>query len=346
MKALVYRGPGHIRLEDKPEPTVRLPNEAVVRILHTTICGTDLHILKGEVPTVESGRTLGHEGVGVIERVGAGVANFVPGDRVLISCITSCGRCPNCRRQMYSHCERGGWLLGNRIDGTQAEYVHIPHADTSLHKLPPGIDESALVMLSDILPTGFECGVLSGAVKPGDTMAVIGAGPIGLATLLTSRLYSPGMVIVCDADERRLAVARQMGATHVVSSEDRNGVPEILRLTEGRGVDVAVEAVGVPESFDACQHIVAAGGHLANVGVHAKGVMLDLARLWDRNVTITTRLVDTVSTPMLMKAVAGGTLKPEQLITHRFPLSEARKAYELSGEGRRSGAMKIILSTE
>ena len=344
MKALVFHGPGRFRLEDKPEPIVREPTEALVRVLHTTICGTDLHILKGDVPTVAPGRTLGHEGVGVVERVGSAVANFAAGDRVLISCITACGRCDNCRRQMYSHCERGGWLLGNRIDGTQAELVQVPHADTSLHKMPAGVEETALVMLSDVFPTGFECGVLSGALKPGDAVAIVGAGPIGLATLLTSRLYSPGMVIVCDPDERRLAAARELGATHVVNTADRNGVTEVLRLTEGRGVDVAVEAVGAPESFDACQNILAPGGHLANVGVHGKGAMLHLDKLWDRNVTITTRLVDTVSTPMLLKAVASGVLKPERLITHHFALSDAAKAYEVFGLGGRSGALKVILS--
>jgi alcohol dehydrogenase len=344
MKALVFHGSGRLRLEDKPEPTVREPTEAVVRILHTTICGTDLHILKGDVPTVAAGRTLGHEGVGVVERVGSAVANFVPGDRVVISCITACGRCANCRRQMYSHCERGGWLLGNRIDGTQAELVHVPHADMSLHKLPAGIDAAALVMLSDVLPTGFECGVLSGATKPGDAVAIVGAGPIGLAVLLTSRLYSPGMVIVCDPDERRLALARELGATHVVSMADGKGVAEVMRLTEGRGVDVAIEAVGIPESFDACQSMLAPGAHLANVGVHGKGAMLDLDKLWDRNVTITTRLVDTVSTPMLLRAVASGVLKPERLITHHFKLSEAMKAYEVFGQGRQTGALKVILS--
>ena len=344
MKALVYHGPGEFRWEEKPQPVLMEQSEAIVQISRTTICGTDLHILKGDVPSVAKGRTLGHEGVGVIVKAGSAVANFKVGDRVLISCITSCGRCENCRRQMYSHCERGGWILGNRIDGTQAQFARIPHADTSLYAVPPGVDEEALLMLSDILPTAFECGVLSGAVKPGDTVAIVGAGPIGLATLLTARLFSPSVIIVADTDTRRLEVARELGATHVVNSQHRNGVPDILRLTAGRGVDVAIEAVGIPETFDACQHIVAPGGHIANIGVHGKGAMLHLEKLWDRNVTITTRLVDTAATGMLLKGVAAGSLKPKRLITHRFGLDEIGKAYEVFGHAARDGALKVVMS--
>jgi alcohol dehydrogenase len=344
MKALVYHGTSEPRWEDKPLPTLHDPGEAIVRITRTTICGTDLHILKGDVPTVQPGRTLGHEGIGVVEQVGAAVSNFRPGDRVLISCITACGRCGYCRRQMYSHCTRGGWCLGHRIDGTQADLVRIPFADTSLYAVPPGADEEAVLMLSDILPTGFECGVLSGAVKPGDAVAIVGAGPIGLATLMTARLYSPAMVVVCDLDPARLAVARELGATHVVSSADRGGVPDILRLTDGRGVDVAVEAVGIPETFDICQRVVAPGGHVANIGVHGRGATLHLEKLWDRNVTITTRLVDTVTTPMLLRAVAAQTLRPERLVTHRFALPEILRAYEIFARAARERAIKVVMS--
>jgi alcohol dehydrogenase len=344
MKALVYHGTSDPRWEEKPRPTLHEPGEAIVRISRTTICGTDLHILKGDVPSVEPGRTLGHEGIGIIEQVGPAVANFRPGDRVLISCITACGRCEYCRRQMYSHCTRGGWCLGHRIDGTQAQYVRIPFADTSLYAVPPGADEEAVLMLSDILPTGFECGVLSGAVKPGDTLAIIGAGPIGLATLMTARLYSPATVVVCDLNPARLAVARELGATHVISSADRGGVPEILRLTEGRGVDVAIEAVGVPETFEVCERIIAPGGHVANIGVHGKAATLHLEKLWDRNITITTRLVDTVTTPMLLRAVTGQTLRPGRLITHRFNLTEILHAYDVFGRAASEGAIKVVMA--
>jgi len=346
VKALVYHGPGKFEWEEKAEPVLHDPGEAIVRITRTTICGTDLHILKGDVPSVTKGRTLGHEGVGVIEKVGGAVSNFCVGDRVLISCITSCGRCENCRRQMYSHCEKGGWILGNRIDGTQAQMVRIPHADTSLYSVPAGADEEALLMLSDILPTAFECGVLNGAVKPGDTIAIIGAGPIGLATLLTAKLFSPAVIIVADTDTRRLQVARELGATHIVNSINSNGVPDILRLTAGKGVDVAIEAVGIPETFDACQQLVAAGGHIANIGVHGKGAMLHLDKLWDRNITLTTRLVDTAATGMLLKAVTSGALKPQPLITHRFGLSEIGKAYEVFGHAARDGALKVVMTAE
>ncbi|BDG10401.1 zinc-dependent alcohol dehydrogenase family protein [Anaeromyxobacter paludicola] len=343
MKALVYHGPGKRAWEERPRPALKEPGDAVVRIAKTTICGTDLHILKGDVATVAEGRILGHEGVGVVEEVGPAVSAFKKGDRVLISCITADGRCEACRKGMYSHCAHGGWILGHTIDGTQAEYVRIPHADTSLYAVPPGADEEALVMLSDVLPTGFECGVLNGAVKPGDTVAIVGAGPIGLAVLLTARFYSPAEIVMVDVDPNRLEVARRLGATQVVSSADGKAAERVLALTGGRGVDVAVEAVGVPATFDLCQQVVAAGGHLANVGVHGKPVSLQLERLWAHNVTLTTRLVDTVSTPMLLKTVLSGKLAPLQLVTHRFPLGRIDEAYETFGHAARERALKVLL---
>jgi alcohol dehydrogenase len=341
LKALVYHGPGKRALEDKPKPTVKEPTDAVVKITRTTICGTDIHIMKGDVSTVTDGRTLGHEGVGVIEDVGSSVSNFRTGDKVLISCITSCGKCEYCRRQMYSHCDHGGWILGNTIDGTQAEYVRIPHADTSLYHVPAGADEEAFVMLSDILPTGFECGVLNGQIEPGDTVAIVGAGPIGLATLLTAQFYSPAEIIMVDIDTNRLDVAKTFGATKLVHG---NAVDEIMKLTHGKGVDVAIEAVGTPGTFDICQSIVAAGGHIANIGVHGKSVELHLEKLWSRNVTITTRLVDTVSTPMLLKIVQSGRLEPRRLITHHFALNEIMKAYDTFGNAANEKALKVILT--
>jgi len=310
MKALVYHGPGRFSWEEKAKPKISAPTDAIVKISRTTICGTDLHILKGDVPTVTDGRTLGHEGVGVVVEKGEAVTNFGIGDKVLISCISSCGRCDYCRRQMYSHCRSGGWILGNKIDGTQAEYVRIPFADTSLYRAPQGVDEEALAMLSDIFPTGFECGVLNGAIKPGDSVAIVGAGPIGLATLITARLYSPAQITMVDVDDQRLAVAMEFGATGKVNSRTCDAVQTIMRLTDGIGVDVAIEAVGIPDTFDICQQIVAPGGHVANIGVHGKPAPLRLERLWDRNITLTTRLVDTATTPMLLRAVTCGAIQP------------------------------------
>lgn len=341
MNALVFHGAGKRSWEEKPKPTIKDSTDAIVRITKTTICGTDLHIMKGDVPEVVDGLILGHEGVGVIQEVGAGVSNFKAGDKVLISCITSCGSCDACRKGMYSHCETGGWILGHLIDGTQADYVRIPHADTSLYHIPDGVDEDAIVMLSDILPTGFECGVLNGQIKPGDTVAIIGAGPIGLATLLTAQFYSPAEIIMVDLDENRLNVAKTFGATKLVS---KNAVEEIMKLTDGKGVDVAIEAVGIAATFDICQSIIAAGGHIANVGVHGKSVELHLEKLWSKNITITTRLVDTVTTPMLLKTVLSGKLKPEKLITHRFALNEIMKAYDIFGNAANEKAIKVILS--
>src|ERR1700722_15735039 len=321
MKALVYLGPGKKELQDRPVPEIAAPGDAIVRVTKTTICGTDLHILKGDVPTCTPGRIIGHEGVGVIERVGAGVTMFAKGDAVLISCISSCGKCEYCRRGMYSHCTTGGWILGNTIDGTQAEYVRIPHADTSLYRVPAGADEEALVMLSDILPTGFECGVLNGKVQPGGSVAIVGAGPIGLAALLTAQFYSPASIIMVDLDDNRLAGAKRFGATAVVNSTDGQAAATIMNMTGGKGADTVIEAVGIPATFELCEAIVAPGGTIANIGVHGTKVALHLERLWDRNITITTRLVDTVSTPMLLKTVQSGKIDPGQLITHHFKLS-------------------------
>lgn len=344
MKALVYHGPGRKAWEDVPKPVVQEPTDAVVRISRTTLCGTDLHILKGDVPTVEVGRILGHEGVGTITSIGTGVTDFAVGDPVLISCITSCARCRACRSGMYSHCERGGgWILGNQIDGTQAEYVRIPFADTSLYAIPEGADLDSVVMLSDILPTGYECGVLKAQVAPGDTVAIVGAGPVGLAVLLTARLYSPALIVVIDVDPHRLAVAMELGATHVVDSSAGDAAQTVLALTSQRGVDVAIEAVGLPATFDLCQAIVAAGGAIANVGVHGKSVELKLETLWSHNLTITTRLVDTTTIPMLLESVVAGRLQPQKLITHQFELGDLMKAYDTFGNAAREKALKVIV---
>lgn len=341
MKALVYHGPNKRGWEEKPKPTIKNSTDAIIRVTKTTICGTDLHIMKGDVPEVVEGRILGHEGVGVIEEVGSGVSNFKVGSKALISCITSCGICDACKKGMYSHCETGGWILGRLIDGVQAEYVRIPHADTSLYHIPDGVDEEAMVMLSDILPTGFECGVLNGQIKPGDTVAIVGAGPIGLAALLTAQFYSPAEIIMVDLDENRLKVAKTLGATKLVTN---NAGEKIMKLTNGKGVDVAIEAVGTSTTFDICQSIIAAGGHIANIGVHGKSVELHLEKLWSSNITITTRLVDTVTTPMLLKTVLSGKLQPEKLITHRFALNEIMKAYDTFGNAAKEKALKVMLA--
>ncbi|MCB9079126.1 MAG: zinc-dependent alcohol dehydrogenase family protein [Anaerolineaceae bacterium] len=347
MKALVYHGPGNRVWEEVPTPTIQDPTDAIVKVTKTTICGTDLHIMKGDVPTVTEGRILGHEGIGIIEQIGNAVSNFKVGDKVLISCITSCGRCEPCKKRMYSHCANGGgWVLGHLIDGTQAEYVRIPFADNSLYHAPVGMDEDALVMISDILPTGFECGVLNGQVSPGDTVVIVGAGPVGLAATLTAQFYSPAELIVVDTDGNRLEVAMELGATQVISNADGKAVEKIMNLTDGQGVDVAIEAVGVPATFDICQRIVKAGGHIANVGVHGKSVTLEIERLWAHNITLTTRLVDTETTPMLLKVVQSGKIKPNQLVTHHYKLDEMMTAYDTFGNAAKEQALKIILTNE
>jgi alcohol dehydrogenase len=344
MKALVFHGPNKLALEDRPRPKLKEATDAIVRITTTTICGTDLHILKGDVPTIGDRRILGHEGVGIVEEAGTSVLNYKKGDKVLISLITSCGRCGFCKKAMYSHCSNGGWLLGNKIDGTQAEYVRIPYADTGLYRLPPEVDDEAAVMLSCILPTGLECGTLNGQVKPGDIVAIIGAGPVGLAALLTAQLYSPAEIIMIDLDDNRLEVARSFGATQVVNSADGKAAQRVMELTQDAGVDVAIEAVGIAATFDICQAIIAPGGRIANVGVHGKPVVLHLEKLWSSNITLTTRLVDAGTTPMLLKMVESGRLAAKKLVSHRFELTEILKAYDTFANAAKEHAVKVVVT--
>jgi alcohol dehydrogenase len=343
MKALVYLAVGKKALDQRPKPEIAAPTDAIVKITKTTICGTDLHILKGDLPSCNPGRILGHEGVGVVETVGPGGTVFKPGDHVLISCVSACGKCVYCRKQMYSHCTTGGWILGNTIDGTQAEFVRIPHADTSLYPIPAGADEEALVMLSDILPTSFECGVLNGKIEPGSTVAIVGSGPVGLAALLTAQFYSPAEIIMVDLDDNRLEVAKQFGATSTINSSVGDASDAVMKMTGGRGVDTAIEAVGVPATFELCEKIVTPGGTIANIGVHGKKVDLHLESLWDRNIAITTRLVDTVSIPMLFKTVLSNKVNPKRLITHRFRLERILDAYDTFARAAETKALKVII---
>lgn len=343
MKALVYVGPGIKAVEDRPTPSIISPGDAIIRMSKTTICGTDLHILKGDVPTCTPGRILGHEGVGIVDSVGSGVTRFKPGDHVLISCISSCGKCDYCRRGIYSHCSSGGWVLGHTIDGTQAEYVRTPHADTSLYLVPANIEEEALVMLSDILPTGFECGVMDGKVSPGSSVVIVGSGPIGLAALLTAQFYSPAQIIMIDIDNNRLNAAKKFGATSVINSGEEDPLGIVFSLTGNCGADTVIEAVGIPATFELCQKLVAPGGTIANIGVHGQKADLHLEQLWSKNITITTRLVDTVSTPMLLRAVQAEKINPRRLITHRYKFSDILCAYDTFSNAAETKALKMII---
>lgn len=343
MKALIYKRPGIVSLEERPVPTIIEPTDAIIKMTKTTICGTDLHILKGDVATCEPGRILGHEGVGIIDTVGTSVTNLKSGDRVLISCITADGKCDYCRIGMYSHCINGGWNLGNTIDGTQSEYVRIPYAETSLYKIPEGANEDDLVMLSDVLPTGFECGVLNGKIEPGNLVAIVGSGPIGLAVLLTVQFYSPAKIIMIDMDENRLEVAKRLGATHTINSINTNVRDKILEITNGIGVDTAVEAVGVPATFNICEDIIAPGGIIANIGVHGVKVDFHLERLWSQNITVTTRLVDTFNTPKLLKLVQAKKIEPKLLISHHFNFEDILEAYVNFEHAAETKAIKIII---
>jgi alcohol dehydrogenase len=345
MKALVYHGPGRRTWESMPDPRIEEPTDAIVRIDTSTICGTDLHILKGDVPEVEPGRILGHEAVGTIVEVGDAVTTFEPGDRVLVSCITSCGRCRFCKEGRYGLCTGGGgWIFGHLIDGLQAEYARVPFADTSLYKITPGLTDEQVVFLADILPTSYEVGVLAGGVEPGDTVAIVGAGPIGLAAVMTAKLFTPGRIVVLDVADPRLEKARELGADVTMNNGDTDAVAAVMDLTGGLGADVAIEAVGVPETFELCTELIRPGGRVANVGVHGHPATLHLERLWIRDVTITTGLVDTFTTPKLLRLVAEGRLDPTPFATHRFELDEMTEAYDTFGDAARTNALKVVLT--
>ncbi|VWL85578.1 zinc-dependent alcohol dehydrogenase family protein [Oceanivirga miroungae] len=347
MKALVYHGEHNIALEEVEKPVLKRPGDAIVKITKTTICGTDLGIYKGKNPEVADGRILGHEGIGIVESVGEGVTNFKPGDKVLISCVTPCGTCDNCRKQLYSHCrdEEGGWKFGYMINGTQAEYVRVPFADNSLYKYPETISDEVAVMLSDALPTGHEIGVQYGKVKVGDTIAIVGAGPVGMGVLLTSQLYSPSNIIVIDFDKNRLELAKELGATHTIVPSE-NLVEDVKKIAGPDGVDVAIEAVGMPATWDTCQKIVKAGGNIAVVGVHGKKVDFDVQNLWIKNLTITTGLVNTNTTPLLINGVSTGKLPVSKLITHKFDLSDIMNAYDTFLNASDTKAMKLLIDAE
>jgi alcohol dehydrogenase len=351
VKALVYHGPDQKAWEEVPDPKIINPTDVIVQVDATTICGTDLHILKGDVPAVTDGRILGHEGVGTITEVGSAVSKLVVGDRVIISCITSCGSCSYCRQQLPSHCldEEGtsgiGWIFGHLIDGTQAEYVRVPFAESSLHKLPAGVSDEAAVMLSDIMPTGFEIGVRNGKVQPGDVVAVVGAGPVGLSAMMTAGLYGPSRVIAIDLDGNRLAQAMTFGATDSVNSGNAGWMDELMAMTEdGLGVDVAIEAVGVPQTFQMALDIIRAGGTVANVGVHGKSVELQLQDLWIKDIDITTGLVSATTTPMLLKLVAQGKLTPDRFVTHRFTFENIMDAYDTFSRAAQTNALKVVIT--
>ena len=349
MKALVYKGPGQKSWEEVPDPKIQHPTDVIVKMVATTICGTDLHILRGDVPEVEVGRILGHEGIGVITEIGDSVTQLKVGDRVILSCVSSCGRCANCRQGLYSHCldPEGiagiGWIFGYMINGTQAEYVRVPFAETSVYKVPEGVSDKEGILLSDILPTGFEIGVQYGEIKPGDVVAVIGSGPVGLSAVMTSRLYGPSKVIAIDLDNARLKRAGEFGATDVVNSGDADWKEQVFAFTDGQGVDVAIEAVGTPLTFTMATEIVRPGGNVANIGVHGKSVDLKLNELWIRNIDISMGLVNTNTLGMLLKLVTEHKLPVDKFVTHEFTFDQMLEAYDVFGNAAKYDALKVLI---
>jgi alcohol dehydrogenase len=344
MKALVYHGPGERAWESVPDPTILEPTDAIVRIDSSTICGSDLHILKGDVPEVKPGTILGHEAVGTVVEVGAAVTTIAAGDRVLVSCITSCGRCRFCKEGKYGLCTGGGgWIFGHLIDGLQAEFARVPFADTSVYKVPDGLSDEQVLFVADILPTAYEVGVLNGRVQPGDTVAIVGAGPIGLATIMTAKLHTPGRIIAIDLDDARLDKAIEFGADVTINNGREDALARVMELTGGLGADVAIEAVGVPATFELCTELIRPGGHVANVGVHGKCATLHLERLWIRDVMITTGLVDTNTTPTLLRLIAGGRLDPTVFATHHMALADTEEAYDIFAAASETEALKVVL---
>jgi alcohol dehydrogenase len=345
MRALVYHGPGVKAWEDVPEPEIMADTDAIVRVETVTICGTDLHILKGDVPAVTEGRILGHEAVGTIVLAGPGVKTVTAGDRVLVSCITACGTCRFCRDGHSGQClGGGGWILGHKIDGTQAEYVRVPFANTSTYPVPDGVPDEHTLMLADILPTAYEVGVLNGGVRPGDVVAVVGSGPIGLSAITGARLFSPSHIVAIDLAESRLEAAKQFGADITVNNLTDDPLEVIRSLTGGLGADVAIEAVGVPATFELAVELSRPGGRIANIGVHGQPATLHLEEQWIRNITITTGLVDTYSTPTLLRLVTSGQIDAGRFITHRFALDEFDEAYDVFARAGETGALKVVLS--
>ncbi|MFI8305995.1 alcohol dehydrogenase catalytic domain-containing protein [Streptomyces sp. NPDC085927] len=346
MKGYVFHGPGQSAWEERPDPDIKEPTDAIVRVDAVSVCGTDLHILQGDVPEVPPGTVLGHEAVGEIVETGGDVRTVRPGDRVLVSCVTTCGRCRYCRAGRYGQCRGGGgWILGHLIDGTQAEYVRVPYADLSVHPLPGTITDEDAVLLADVFPTAYEVGVQLGNVCPGDTVVVVGAGPVGLAAIITARLFAPERVIAVDVSAARLESARALGADAVAEAGEDPG-QLVADLTDGIGADVVIEAVGRPETFELCTRMVGPGGHVANVGVHGGPATLHLEDLWSKNVTLTTGLVDTRSTPTLLRMAVAGRLPGGQLITHTFPLGRMQEAYDVFGNAAETGALKVVLGGE
>lgn len=344
MKALVYHGPGQRGWDTVEDPKILDATDAIVEVDTSTICGTDLHILKGDVPETVPGTVLGHEAVGTVREIGAAVTTVVPGDRVLMSCVSSCGRCRFCKERRYGQClGGGGWIFGHLINGLQAEYARVPFADNSVYKIPAQLSDEQVLFLADILPTSYEVGVLNGMVSPGDVVAIVGAGPIGLAAILTAQLYTPGKIVAIDLADSRLESARRFGADTLINNGREDALARVMELTDGLGADASFEAVGVPETFELAADLVRPGGRVANIGVHGHAATLHLERLWIRDVTITTGLVDTFSIPQLMRLIASGRLDPSLFATHRFALDDTMAAYDTFADAAGTGALKVVL---
>lgn len=348
MKALVYHGLGKKAWEEIPDPSILEPTDVIVRVDMTTICGTDLHILGGDVPAVTEGRILGHEAVGTIVEVGSASGDLKVGDRVIVPAVTSCGICSYCRAAQPSHCQSVGgigWILGHLIDGTQAEYVRVPYAATSVHRVPASLKDEQVLFLSDIIPTGFEMGTLNGNVGVGDTVVCIGAGPVGLAAMITASLRGPKKIVAVDLDNNRLAQAKEhFGATHSVNSGDADWKEQVQAIVGGLGADVVMEAVGIPFTLESAFELVRPYGHVANIGVHGKPITLPIDRLWIENLTVTMGLVDGVTAPMLMGMIEEGKLDVMPLGTHKFKLDEMIEAYDIFGNAGKNNALKVVLT--
>jgi alcohol dehydrogenase len=350
MRAAVFHGPGDIRIDEVPRPTPG-PGEAVIRVTLTTICGTDVHILKGEYP-VTPGTIVGHEPVGVIDELGAGVTGYEVGDRVLVGAITPCGQCHACLSGNLSQCGHGsgyeaigGWRFGNTIDGAQAEYLLVPSAQANLAKIPESLTDEQVVLLADIASTGFS-GAESGRVRIGDTVVVFAQGPIGLCASAGAKLMGAARVIGVDGDANRAAMALRMGADLVLDPATTDVVGEVKRLTGGAGADVAIEALGLQETFESALRCVRPGGTVSSLGVYSGKLQLPYeafaAGLGDHTIVTTLCPGGKERMSRLMRMVESGRFDPTPMITHSFPLSEIGEAYRIFSN-RLDGVLKVAI---
>lgn len=345
MKAFVYHGPEKMSLDQVPKPTIIKPTDAIVKVTTSTICGTDKHIRHGGMPEVEPGRIIGHEFCGIVEEVGSSVNKFKKGDKVAVSCVTQCMDCYYCRRGMYSQCTTGSWIYGYMIDGCQADYVRVPYADSGMYIIPDSLTDEDVLFVGDILSTGY-FGAENGNIQPGDTVAVFGSGPVGMCAMATARLWGPARIVAVDIDDSRLEFAKKNGwADYGLNPQKVDVVQALKDMTGGRGADVTIEANGFEPTFKGAIDGVRAGGTVSLIGVFEKPQVVEMNKLWIKNIAIKMGLVNANRISELIDLIKEGKLNMKPLITHTLPLSQVAEGYDIFEE-RRDNAIKVVLKDD